>query len=96
MRAWNGKPDFVLLDSAGHMGIIEFDYFLSLVRGPCTLMLDDTRHVKHHPSLQRMKADPRFVIELESPEKFGFVLASFHPKRTGTGLAAAARLFGAG
>jgi len=76
------------------MGFIEFDYFLTLVRGPCTLMLDDTRHVKHHRSVEHMKQDPRFVIEADSPEKFGYVLATFHPKRTGLGWRLR-RLFGA-
>jgi hypothetical protein len=79
LRAWHGRPDFVLLDSAGHMGIIEYEYTLSLLEGPCTLMLDDTRHVKHAQSVARIKQDPRFTIEVDSPEKFGFVAAHFKP-----------------
>lgn len=79
LRAWAGKPDFLLLDSAGHMGFVEFQYALTLLKGRCTLMLDDTRHVKHHRSVQFMKNDPRFTIEVESAEKFGYVLATFQP-----------------
>lgn len=86
LRDWDGKPDFLLLDSAGHMGFIEYEYALTQLRGPCAIMLDDTRHVKHHRSVQRMKQDPRFTIEADSPEKFGYVLARFEPARRATGL----------
>src|SRR5436305_4550411 len=55
MRAWGGKVDFVLLDSARHMGVIEFNYFLTLVRRPHGFMLDDPRHVKHHHSVVELK-----------------------------------------
>ncbi|MDB5330070.1 MAG: hypothetical protein JWP03_1221 [Phycisphaerales bacterium] len=94
LRAWGGRPDFVLLDSAGHMGIIEYEYALTLIKGPCTLMLDDTRHVKHAKSVARMKQDPRFTIEADSPEKFGFVAASYKPRRGGGILQRIAGVFG--
>jgi|SRR5665213_1216073 len=81
LRAWGGRVDFLLLDSAGHMGFIEYQYALTLLTAPCTLMLDDTRHVKHHRSVQHMKLDPRFTIETDSAEKFGFVLARFDPAK---------------
>lgn len=79
LRDWNGKVDFLLLDSAGHMGFIEFQYALSQLKAPCMMMLDDTHHVKHHPSLLAMKKDKRFTIEVDSREKFGYVLAHFQP-----------------
>jgi len=86
LRAWNGQVDFLLLDSAGHMGFIEYQYALTLLKGKCTLMLDDTRHVKHSRSVQAMKADKRFKIEVDSPEKFGYVLASFEPEKSCCGI----------
>ncbi len=74
-------PDFLLLDSAGHLGYIEFRYAIEKVRARCHLALDDTNHVKHYRSVQEMKADPRFKILHESPEKFGFCIAEFDPSR---------------
>lgn len=75
------KPDFVLLDSGGHIGNVEFNYLLSLLQGPCHIALDDVHHVKHHRSFKQLKADPRFTIVTESSEKFGFCLAAFDPAR---------------
>ena len=71
------KPEFVLLDSAGHMGFIEFQYFMSLIKGDCILMLDDVYHCKHFKTLQVIKKDPRFEILVESREKFGFCIARY-------------------
>ncbi len=71
------KPEFVLLDSAGHMGFIEFQYFMSLIQGDCILMLDDVYHCKHFKTLQVIKHDPRFEILVESREKFGFCIARY-------------------
>ncbi len=71
------KPEFVLLDSAGHMGFIEFQYLMSLIQGDCTLMLDDVYHCKHYKTLQLIKQDPRFRILVESREKFGFCIARY-------------------
>jgi len=72
------KPDFVLLDSAGHMGFIEFQYVMSLIQGDCLLMLDDVYHCKHFKTLQVIKQDPRFEILVESHEKFGFCIARYN------------------
>jgi radical SAM superfamily enzyme YgiQ (UPF0313 family)/glycosyltransferase involved in cell wall biosynthesis/ADP-heptose:LPS heptosyltransferase/predicted O-methyltransferase YrrM len=77
MERYNFKPSFVLLDSAGHLGFAEFQYFLSLVKGDCHLMLDDIYHCKHYKTLKAIKADARFQILVESPEKFGFCIAKY-------------------
>lgn len=79
LARFNGAPDFVLLDSGGHMGYLEFTYLVERLRGPCHLALDDIKHVKHHRSLAAMKADPRFNVLVESDEKFGFCIARFDP-----------------
>jgi hypothetical protein len=74
------QPDFVLLDSAGHLGHLEFVYTTSKLRGRCFIALDDTNHVKHYQSVLDMKQDPkRFRIVAESKEKFGFCIAEFNP-----------------
>lgn len=70
-------PDLIMLDSAGHLGFIEFNYVLSLLKGSCVFILDDTKHIKHCQSLQFMKKDKRFNILKESDERFGFCIAEF-------------------
>lgn len=76
---FDGRPDFVLLDSGGHMGHVEFRYLLSLLRGPCWLALDDIRHVKHHRSFAELSRDPRFAVRMAIDEKFGACIARFDP-----------------
>lgn len=77
---FNGKPDFVLLDSGGHIGKIEFEYLTANLEGPCAIALDDTRHVKHFESAEIIKKDPRFTVLVENTEKFGSMLVLFSPK----------------
>ena len=79
LRECDGQPDLLLLDSAGHMGNVEFNYVLKLLRGPCYLALDDIRHVKHAASVEQMKSDPRFEMLAITEEKFGSCLAKFNP-----------------
>lgn len=74
----NNMPDLLLLDSAGHIGKIEFNYALSLLNTSCVFILDDTQHIKHHLSVEHMKKDFRFKIVKESTEKFGYVIAEYH------------------
>jgi hypothetical protein len=73
------RPDFLLLDSGGHMGFVEFEYVLPLLNGPCHVALDDIYHVKHHESFRRVRSDPRFELVAISEEKFGFCIARFTP-----------------
>jgi glycosyltransferase involved in cell wall biosynthesis/ADP-heptose:LPS heptosyltransferase/predicted O-methyltransferase YrrM/ubiquinone/menaquinone biosynthesis C-methylase UbiE len=79
LRQFDGKPDFVLLDSAGHMGFIEFQYLLEHLQGPCIIALDDIDHIKHRRSFRLMERDRRFEILVRSGEKFGFCIARFTP-----------------
>lgn len=74
-----GNADLIVLDSSGHLGFIEFNYILSLLRSPCIFVLDDTRHVKHFHSLKRIKEDSHFNLLKESDEKFGFCIAEWRP-----------------
>jgi hypothetical protein len=77
LSSFNFQPDLVVLDSAGHMGFVEFEYVLSLLEGPCVFVLDDVYHIKHNRSLKMMQQDKRFNILKLSPEKFGFVIAEY-------------------
>jgi FkbM family methyltransferase len=79
LRQFANHPDFVLLDSGGHMGHVEFKYLLSQLAGSCYIALDDIHHVKHHRSFRQMQNDPRFEIIVSSKEKFGFCIAKFTP-----------------
>jgi ADP-heptose:LPS heptosyltransferase/predicted O-methyltransferase YrrM len=79
LRHFDFRPDFVLLDSGGHMGNIEFNLLIGGLRGPCFVALDDIYHIKHHLSFHQMQKDPRFRIVVSSKEKFGFCIAQFTP-----------------
>jgi FkbM family methyltransferase len=79
LAGFNYRPDFVLLDSGGHMGFVEFQYLVKNLAGPCLIALDDIHHIKHHKSYQFMRRDARFELLLESTEKFGFCVARFTP-----------------
>lgn len=76
---FNYSPEFILLDSAGHLGFIEFKYVLSLLKHPCVIALDDTNHIKHFESMRFMKQSKNFQMITESNEKFGFCIAKFLP-----------------
>ena len=79
MAIFGGKPDFVLLDSGGHMGYTEFTYLVSLLKGECYIALDDIFHVKHQRSFNAMSSDSRFEIITSVREKAGFCIARFTP-----------------
>lgn len=74
-----GDPDFVLLDSGGHIGEIEFRYLISKLRKPCGIALDDTRHIKHYKSRDFISKDERFEVLVDNQEKFGSMVCKFTP-----------------
>ena len=75
---FEGRPDFVLLDSAGHMGYLEFQYLLEHLKGSCVLALDDIKHVKHYKSFEHILKDSRFtVLESDTEDRFGFGIFRF-------------------
>jgi hypothetical protein len=74
------RPDFVLLDSAGHVGFNEFLYLLTMLEGPCLIALDDAgKHVKHHRTLLYIEGDRRFQQIYQSSERYGFALFRYYP-----------------
>lgn len=60
MAFFEYRPEFVILDSAGHIGWVEFQYLMERVRGPLYLALDDTGHSKHYKTLEYIRANPNF------------------------------------
>jgi len=64
-------PQLVVLDSAGHVGLIEFQYFMTMAKGEFYLALDDTNHVKHKNTVKLIEADDRFTLTFSTEEKFG-------------------------
>lgn len=81
LREFDHCPDFVLLDSGGHLGFVEFRYVIDTIKGPCVIALDDVGHVKHHRSYETIRRDERFDVIAVSEEKFGFCIARFDPTR---------------
>jgi hypothetical protein len=67
VNAFDGKPEMVILDSAGHIGLIEFKYLMSLIgKESFWLILDDTGHVKHYNTLELIKSMPEHTVIWES------------------------------
>jgi ADP-heptose:LPS heptosyltransferase/predicted O-methyltransferase YrrM/glycosyltransferase involved in cell wall biosynthesis len=77
---FNCRPDFVILDSGGHLGNVEFNYLIERLQGECHIALDDIYHIKHNRSYLQILNDPRFELVVSSKEKFGFCIAKFSPK----------------
>lgn len=76
------RPDLVILDSAGHMGFIEFKYLMKYAHAPFYLALDDIFHVKHFDTMQFIRDYEGVTFEIvweiegenmnaKSGEKFG-------------------------
>ena len=68
-----------VLDSAGHLGRVEFHYLLGLAlqfpakfSRPFCIMLDGTSHCKHLRSLQFVKKQPGWKVLRESTDRFGW------------------------
>ncbi len=76
------KPDFILLDSAGHLGYLEFNATtetLQKIGKSAFVALDDILHVKHCNSLDRMMEDPRYFIYSCGMERNAWAIARFEP-----------------
>jgi hypothetical protein len=79
LRTFDHAPDLLVLDSADHLGFIEFQYAFSLIKAPCYLALNGVRQWKHARSLQTIESDPRFkLLELVDDEG-GHCIAHFKP-----------------
>ena len=81
LGAMDYAPDFLLLDSGGHMGNVEFNYVLPLLKSRCIIALDDVNRVKHYRSVQQILGDERFEILERSDEKFGWCMTRFTPAK---------------
>lgn len=80
IQSFCGKIDFLLLDSGGHLGEIEFDTAIRHIISPCMIALDDIYHVKHFNNFyNKIKGNTQFEIAYESREKFGFCIAFYYP-----------------
>lgn len=66
LAKFNYRPELVVLDSAGNMGMIEFGYLMNKVKYPFILALDDTHHVKHYDTMEFIRDNPKdFEIRWE-------------------------------
>lgn len=66
----------IVLDSAGIVGMQEFDEVLNHAKGTFFLALDDTNHVKHYKTVERIRQDSRFEVVWETNEKFGSLICA--------------------
>jgi hypothetical protein len=79
LRNFDHAPDFLLLDSAEHLGFIEFQYAFSLIKAPCYLALNGVRQWKHAQSLKALESDPRFKLLELAEDNGGYCVAYFKP-----------------
>ena len=73
------RPEFVMLDSAGALGFIEFQYAIGLLKSPCYVALNGVCESKHARSLALIEADGRFKLLEMSRDKGGWCMAHFKP-----------------
>lgn len=70
----NDRP-LIVLDSAGGIGLMEFNIVLDQMRDrPFYLLLDDIHHVKHYRSARIVEVSPRFTVLAKGTS---WILASF-------------------
>jgi len=63
LEAHGDQRPLVILDSAGGVGLMEFQILIEEMAGkPFFLLLDDTHHVKHFRSLEYIRKSPDFDI----------------------------------
>ena len=75
LRRLRGAMPLVVLDSAGGVGLLEFQTLITtMAEHPYLLLLDDIHHVKHFRSLAHIREDPSFEI-IGLDESHGWVLA---------------------
>ena len=77
VKAWEGKPDFVMLDGNGYGGADEFDYLLGIAKPPFLIALDDTQAIKHDRTVKKIKASERFEILKEGSDRWGHLIAMY-------------------
>lgn len=75
LRDFGDCEPLIILDSAGGVGLLEFNTVVEMMADrKFHLLLDDIHHVKHHRSLLRIAANPRFTIVAKS---HSWVLATY-------------------
>lgn len=79
MDSLSGHPQFILLDSAGHIGFIEFLHVLSLLTEPCFIAIDDIDHVKHFETFSYASKSELFEVVKRGREKFGYAILKYKP-----------------
>lgn len=62
LEKMDNKPDLVILDSAGHMGLQEFKYLMDRVEPGFYLALDDTNHVKHYHTVEILEQQGQELV----------------------------------
>jgi hypothetical protein len=74
------QPQFILLDSAGHIGYAEFKHLMEVYNSwPFFLALDDVNHLKHWKTMEEIKTDARFTVLFENSERNGSAIVHFNP-----------------
>ena len=79
-KALHQGADIILLDSAGHLGFLEFMCVMNtLANKEFILMLDDIYIVKHSSSVAIIANDPRFTVLRHGSERSGYCIVKYNP-----------------
>ena len=79
LSQYKARQPFIVLDSAGGIGWLEFQEVLRLQKGlPFVLFLDDVNHVKHYRSLRYVQSSPEFHM-IDYDAGHGWALAAYEP-----------------
>ena len=71
-------PGLIILDSAGHLGFLEFLYILYLLRNSCYIAMDDINHVKHYDSFKYAMSNAETFDFIDSKdEKTGWAIVKY-------------------
>ena len=82
LKKFRKNNPLIVLDSAGGIGLLEFDHVMQVMENhPFVLLLDDVHHLKHFRSLARIQRDKRFHIVDVNVES-GWALAVYDPAAT--------------
>jgi hypothetical protein len=73
------RPELFFLDSAGHVGFVEFEHLLSVLDYPCLIGLDDVDHAKHVHTVTEAMKDDRFTMLFRTEDRWGGAVLEFKP-----------------
>ncbi len=80
LRKFEYKPDFVLLNNSGPIGLVEFEYLIEQLQGECIIAINDAYDLSNLQILECLDSDARFDVIALSKEMPSFCIVKFTPR----------------